>query len=593
MQYQEVRHECREIKDTNGERRDRGREGVRTDKKKDRGQRGRVDGHLEPLPSSPFLTPSSPPSLLPPSSYKSGSMVTNSQKKILIPGKPILTITPWSNPNSVNLFGPKTIVSKTIQPRPRIDLNKSIAKSDSITSTTRHRKWLNDDLRKLPPPLPPPSLPMPLPWPPSAFKPPLSPFIPPSPSLDLNHGDLEELVKFLSREEFIKKLVWELDPLNVSGSAIVEPKIEIDILGQFQSSKTYQLLSNGIESRVILDPGGNVQDKRTTETKLLLCKIVYEEIMLQSMRLRREWILKSVQSLTFGIREAEGVIPSTPISNILKEMNINKNCEDVDASTVFGYVFEAGLTQWHVGVTILVQETQTTSSLLRDFVERMEEIQLAARIELKHLTHARFHTSMDECLYLVPCFFEPDSRKKAAATLNTSCLKGGVSSSKIVSCSCISTFRKHGPNLDVTLLSDTEVSNAIENERKLNIAIEGSIGQFNANIPEGVFHFKALLGGKIFIGKDSSVLLGCYKSCTAARAGFITNYDLHGPVPVLPIFHEALQRQLKDSVHSLQYEREDIISVSSRRIIKGTKRVVNLQLGAIGGGWKDPNDPTP
>lgn len=336
----------------------------------------------------------------------------------------------------------------------------------------------------------------------------------------------------------------------------------VDILGQLQRSKTYQLLSNEIQSQMILNQGSNIQDKRVAETKYLLCKTVHEQAKLQLMHLKRERLLKSVQSLASGIQESEGlklnysppssldvrvvhqqpfsdnvediqecqvdcdrvtsmrqaikdihrrisnltssfhksckmkgepnpadtiafvndhlmkrtrcqtirkdlqlwvldnlksskdrhdialnfldlmtqrltvtagVILSISISNILNEMNINKNFKDMDASTAFGFVFDAGVTQRLVGATTLAQETQMTSSLLGNLVDVMEEIQLA-RIELKNLIHARFHTSLDECLDLELYFFDPNGRKKATVTLNTSCLKRGIYPSEIVPC---------------------------------------------------------------------------------------------------------------------------------------------------------------
>ncbi|XP_024959726.1 uncharacterized protein LOC112500464 [Cynara cardunculus var. scolymus] len=336
----------------------------------------------------------------------------------------------------------------------------------------------------------------------------------------------------------------------------------IDIVGQLQRSETYQLLSNEIQSQIFLDQGGNIQDKRVAETKYLLCKTVHEQAKLQLMHLKRERLLKSVQSLASGIQESEGlklnypppnsldvrvihqqpfsdniediqecqvdckkltsmmqaiedihrrisnltnsfhksckmkgepnpadtiafvtdhlmkrarcqtirkdlqlwvldnlksskgrheivlnfldlmtqrltvtagVIPSISISNILNEMNINKHFKDMDASTVFGFVFDAGITQRQVGAASLAQETQTTSSLLGNLVDVMEEIQLA-RIELRNLVHARFHTSLDESLYLELYFFDPNGRKKATITLNASCLKRGIYPSEIVPC---------------------------------------------------------------------------------------------------------------------------------------------------------------
>ncbi|KAI3828128.1 hypothetical protein L1987_02225 [Smallanthus sonchifolius] len=320
----------------------------------------------------------------------------------------------------------------------------------------------------------------------------------------------------------------------------------VDILGQVQRLKTYQLLSNEIRS----------QDKRAAETKLILCKFVHEQAKLQLMNVKRERLLKNVHSLASAIQESEtlklnslqnsldqvnhqqslpdnvkdiqecqedkvtsmtqaikdtnrkisnlaksfhisckmkgepntadtiayanthlmkrahcqiirkdlqiwvidnlksskdhhdvvlnyldlmfqrltvtaGLVPSISISNTLNQMSIQKNFKDMDASTAFGFVFNTGLVQRHVTATSMAKETQMTSSLLGNLVDVMEEIQLA-KIELKNLIYARFHTSSDERLDLELYFFDSNSRKKATMTLNTSCLRRGIYPAEIV-----------------------------------------------------------------------------------------------------------------------------------------------------------------
>ncbi|XP_021999980.1 uncharacterized protein LOC110897533 isoform X1 [Helianthus annuus] len=325
----------------------------------------------------------------------------------------------------------------------------------------------------------------------------------------------------------------------------------VDILGQLQRFKTYQLLSTEMRS----------QDKKAAETVLILSKFVHEQAKLQLMRMKRGRLLKNVHSLASGIRESEtlnlnssqnsldvqvihqqslpdnskdiqecqvdkekmtlmtqaikdtdrrisdltksfhisckmkgepntadtiayanthfvkrahcqilrkdlqlwvvddlnsskdhhevvlnylglmsqrltvtaGVVPRLSISNTLNQMTIHKNFKDIDASTAFGFVFDIGLVQKHAAATSMAQETQMASSLLGNLVDVMEEIQLA-KIELKNLIYARFHTSLDERLDLELYFFDPNSRKKATITLNTSCLKRGIYPSEIDAC---------------------------------------------------------------------------------------------------------------------------------------------------------------
>ncbi|KAK9074118.1 hypothetical protein SSX86_006715 [Deinandra increscens subsp. villosa] len=125
------------------------------------------------------------------------------------------------------------------------------------------------------------------------------------------------------------------------------------------------------------------------------------------------------------------VVPNISISSTLNQMNIHKNFKDMDASTAFGFVLNSVLVQKHATATSLPQETQMTSSLLGNLVNVMEEIQLA-KIELKNLIYARFHTSLDERLDLELYFYDSNSRNKATITLNTSCLKRGIYPSEIV-----------------------------------------------------------------------------------------------------------------------------------------------------------------
>ncbi|XP_076900328.1 uncharacterized protein LOC143554466 [Bidens hawaiensis] len=77
----------------------------------------------------------------------------------------------------------------------------------------------------------------------------------------------------------------------------------IDILGQLQRSETYQLLSSEYQSK----------DKRAAEIKLVLCKFVYEQAQLQLMHVKRERLLKNMQSLASGIQEAEALKLNHPL----------------------------------------------------------------------------------------------------------------------------------------------------------------------------------------------------------------------------------------------------------------------------------------
>ncbi|XP_021999982.1 uncharacterized protein LOC110897533 isoform X3 [Helianthus annuus] len=304
----------------------------------------------------------------------------------------------------------------------------------------------------------------------------------------------------------------------------------VDILGQLQRFKTYQLLSTEMRS----------QDKKAAETVLILSKFVHEQAKLQLMRMKRGRLLKNVHSLASGIRESETLnlnssqnsldvqvihqqsLPDNSkdiqecqvdkekmtlmtqaikdtdrrISDLTKSFHISckmkgepntadtiayanthfvkrAHCQilrkdlqlwvvdDLNSSkdhheVVLNYLglmsqrltVTAGVVprlsisntlnqmtihKKHAAATSMAQETQMASSLLGNLVDVMEEIQLA-KIELKNLIYARFHTSLDERLDLELYFFDPNSRKKATITLNTSCLKRGIYPSEIDAC---------------------------------------------------------------------------------------------------------------------------------------------------------------
>nr|GEZ11639.1 hypothetical protein [Tanacetum cinerariifolium] len=124
--------------------------------------------------------------------------------------------------------------------------------------------------------------------------------------LPTDHGmssigpSLEHLAKISTRiSEETKTLSHSVDKMNLHSIDRL-----VDIIGQLQRSKTYQLLSNAIQSQTVTS---NVQDKRAAETKLLLCNIVHEQAKLQLMHVKRERLLKNVQAVVSGIQESEAL----------------------------------------------------------------------------------------------------------------------------------------------------------------------------------------------------------------------------------------------------------------------------------------------
>ncbi|CAI9294918.1 unnamed protein product [Lactuca saligna] len=95
-----------------------------------------------------------------------------------------------------------------------------------------------------------------------------------------------------------------------------------DIVDQLLMSKTYQLLSDEIQSQKSVDISKKSQHKRASEIKLLLCKFVHEKAKLQLMQVKQEMLLKRVKSLASGISESEELKSNFPPS---ESMSVNMN----------------------------------------------------------------------------------------------------------------------------------------------------------------------------------------------------------------------------------------------------------------------------
>ncbi|KAI3708196.1 hypothetical protein L2E82_37336 [Cichorium intybus] len=111
----------------------------------------------------------------------------------------------------------------------------------------------------------------------------------------------EKIARIKSSSRFFKET--KLLPHSVDKMNLHAIDCMIDILDQLHRSKTYELFSNEIKSQV----GINIQEKRVTETRLLLCKIVHEKAKLQLMQVKQEKLLENLQSLASGIQESEAL----------------------------------------------------------------------------------------------------------------------------------------------------------------------------------------------------------------------------------------------------------------------------------------------
>ncbi|GAV68436.1 hypothetical protein CFOL_v3_11939 [Cephalotus follicularis] len=126
-----------------------------------------------------------------------------------------------------------------------------------------------------------------------------------------------------------------------------------------------------------------------------------------------------------------GPVSSICISIRLNDINVRKNFPNMAACTAFAFVFHTMSAKKYFGSKSLAQETQSTSSLIRNLLDVVEEVQLA-RIEIKNLTHTNFQTPSAEQLDLELGFIDFNSGSKVSMTLDLTCLKCGIYPSEIL-----------------------------------------------------------------------------------------------------------------------------------------------------------------
>ncbi|XWS36668.1 hypothetical protein CRYUN_Cryun20dG0105200 [Craigia yunnanensis] len=119
------------------------------------------------------------------------------------------------------------------------------------------------------------------------------------------------------------------------------------------------------------------------------------------------------------------------VANKLNDINISKNFPNMDACSAFAFVFNHEYTQKYVGPKSLAQETQRTSSLLRNLLDVVEEV-LIAQLEIRNLTLTSFHSPSAKQLDLQLSFIDFNRGVKLIMTLDMTCLKCGVYPSEIL-----------------------------------------------------------------------------------------------------------------------------------------------------------------
>lgn len=116
---------------------------------------------------------------------------------------------------------------------------------------------------------------------------------------------------------------------------------------------------------------------------------------------------------------------SISIANQLNHTTIMKIFPNMDACVAFSYALNSETTKKYAGSKILAQETQVTSSLLRNLLDVTEEVQ-QAQIEIRNLVKTSFSSPSVEKLDLLLCFVDFNTGWKVVVTLDMACLNRGV-----------------------------------------------------------------------------------------------------------------------------------------------------------------------
>ncbi|GLT51131.1 hypothetical protein SLA2020_245610 [Shorea laevis] len=120
-----------------------------------------------------------------------------------------------------------------------------------------------------------------------------------------------------------------------------------------------------------------------------------------------------------------GPLSSISVSNNLNDIKIKRNFPNMDACTVFEFVFKPDTAKKYVDSRSLAQETQGTSLILSNLLDVLEEVQLA-QIEISSLTQTSFQSSSADQLDLQLTFIDFGSGRKLMIDLDMTCLGSGV-----------------------------------------------------------------------------------------------------------------------------------------------------------------------
>ncbi|XWS47286.1 hypothetical protein CRYUN_Cryun14cG0139500 [Craigia yunnanensis] len=191
-----------------------------------------------------------------------------------------------------------------------------------------------------------------------------------------------------------------------------------NIKGEPSCSDTIELLNDNLKKRTC-------------------CRFIHQDMQLwevddlQNRNGHRNVVLNYHEFICQSLTLNAGPNSSIFVANKLNDINISKNFPNMDACSAFAFVFNHEYTKKYVGPKSLAQETQRTSSLLRNLLDVVEEVQIA-RLEIRNLTLTSFCSPSAKQLDLQLAFIDFDSGVKLIMTLDMTCLNCGVYPSEIL-----------------------------------------------------------------------------------------------------------------------------------------------------------------
>ncbi|KAL4555334.1 hypothetical protein LXL04_037952 [Taraxacum kok-saghyz] len=160
------------------------------------------------------------------------------------------------------------------------------------------------------------------------------------------------------------------------------------IVDQHLMSKSYQLLSDEIQSQKSVDINKSLQHKRVSEAKMLLCKLVHEKAKLQLMQVKKERLQKRAKTLASAISESEELKSKFPPQKSQHEsMSVNIQESQIESDKV---------TSARLELNHIDQKIETLTKSFHKSCEMKEELST-----LDTITFVKNHLKKQACCQIL------------------------------------------------------------------------------------------------------------------------------------------------------------------------------------------------